>query len=67
MPKDSSSAPKLDLIPTLETVPVPFVAKADIPSLYGNFTVYGFLEKATGKEHLAIVAGDIDSRSRINV
>jgi GTP cyclohydrolase II len=46
---------------------VPFVAKADVPSLFGKFTVYGFLEKATGKEHIAIVAGEIDARKRIPV
>ncbi len=67
MSKDCSNAPKLDLIQKFETESVPFVAKADVPSIFGHFTVYGFLEKATGKEHLAIVAGDIDSRKRITV
>jgi len=67
MSKECSNAPKLDLIQKFETESVPFVAKADVPSMFGKFTVYGFLEKATGKEHLAVVAGDIDSRKRINV
>jgi GTP cyclohydrolase II len=67
MPKDSSSATELDLIQRFETVSVPFVAKAGLPSIFGNFTVYGFLEKSTGKEHLAIVSGDIDSRSCITL
>ena len=67
MSKECSNAPKLDLIQKFETESVPFIAKADLPSLYGKFTVYGFLEKSTGKEHLAVVAGDIDSRKRINV
>lgn len=67
MSKDCSNAPKLDLIQKFETESVPFVAKADVPSIFGHFTVYGFLEKATGKEHLAVVAGDIDSRKRITV
>ena len=67
MSKECSNAPKLDLIQKFEAESVPFVAKADVPSLFGHFTVYGFLEKATGKEHLAVVAGDIDSRKRINV
>ena len=67
MSKECSNAPKLDLVQKFETESVPFVAKADLPSVYGKFTVYGFLEKATGKEHLAIVSGDIDSRKRINV
>ncbi|MBL0313814.1 MAG: GTP cyclohydrolase II [Holophagaceae bacterium] len=67
MSKECSNAPKLDLIQKFETESVPFVAKADVPSIFGKFTVYGFLERATGKEHLAVVAGDIDSRKRINV
>ncbi|MBL0209407.1 MAG: GTP cyclohydrolase II [Holophagaceae bacterium] len=67
MSKECSNAPKLDLVQKFETEAVPFVAKADVPSIFGKFTVYGFLEKATGKEHLAVVAGDIDSRKRINV
>jgi 3,4-dihydroxy 2-butanone 4-phosphate synthase / GTP cyclohydrolase II len=74
-PKDSSSAPKLELGPDsplevvtrFQTEAVPFVAKATVPSLFGKFTVYGFLEKLTGKEHLAIVSGDIDARKRIPV
>ena len=67
MSKECSNAPKLELIQKFETESVPFIAKAEVPSIFGKFTVYGFLEKATGKEHLAVVAGDIDSRKRINV
>ena len=74
-PKDSSSAPQfqlgpaspLEVIARLETESVPFVAKANVPSIFGKFVVYGFLEKLTGKEHLAIVAGEIDARKRVNV
>ncbi|WP_306599704.1 GTP cyclohydrolase II [Geothrix sp. 21YS21S-2] len=74
-PKDSSSAPHLELGPEsplevvtrFETESVPFVAKANVPSIFGKYVVYGFLEKMTGKEHLAIVSGDIDARKRVNV
>jgi GTP cyclohydrolase II len=66
-PKDPSSAPRLECISKFETEAVPFVAKALVPSVFGAFTVYGFLEKATGKEHLAIVAGEIDARKRIPI
>jgi GTP cyclohydrolase II len=72
-PKDSSSAPHLDagspleVITKFETEAVPFVAKANVPTIFGKFTVYGFLEKLTGKEHLAIVAGDLDARRRTSV
>jgi GTP cyclohydrolase II len=66
-PKDESSAPRLECVTRLETDSVPFIAKADVPSVFGKFTVYGFLEKATGKEHIAIVAGEIDARKRIPI
>jgi len=74
-PKDSSSAPELrlspdsplELVTRFEAEAVPFVAKANVPSIFGKFTVYGFLEKLTGKEHLAVVAGEIDARKRIPV
>ena len=67
MAKEPTTASKLELFCKLEGEKVPFVAKASIPTAFGKFTVYGFLEKATGKEHLAIVSGDIDSRKRIPV
>lgn len=72
-PKDSSSAPilgpdsPLELVTKFETEAVPFVAKANVPSIFGKFIVYGFLEKQTGKEHLAILSGDVDARKRVNV
>lgn len=72
-PKDSSSASELgpdsplELVTRFEAEAVPFVAKANVPSIFGKFTVYGFLEKVTGKEHLAVVAGEIDARKRIPV
>jgi GTP cyclohydrolase II len=43
------------------------VAKANVPSIFGAFAVHGFLEKRTGKEHLAIVSGEIDARERTNL
>jgi len=45
MSKECSNAPKLDVIQKFETEPVSFIAKADLPSIFGKFTVYGFLEK----------------------
>lgn len=66
-PDNASSAKRLELVTRFDTDAVPFVAKAEVPSRFGKFTVYGFLEKATGKEHMAIVAGEIDARKRIPV
>ena len=57
----------LELVTRFETEAVPFIAKARVPSIFGKFTVYGFLEKLTGKEHLAIVSGELDARKRIAV
>lgn len=66
-PQDQGRAPKLELLGRFQTEMVPFVAKADVPTIFGKFTVYGFLEHATGKEHLAIVSGEIDARKHITV
>jgi GTP cyclohydrolase II len=62
-----SLAQPLGAVERLETESVPFVAKAKVPSIFGGFSVYGFLEKQTGKEHLAIVSGEIDARKRVNL
>jgi GTP cyclohydrolase II len=61
------AAPSLEMVAKLETESVQFIAKANVPSIFGKFTVYGFLEKQTGKDHLAIVSGEIDARKRITV
>ncbi|WP_243303646.1 GTP cyclohydrolase II [Geothrix oryzisoli] len=67
MPKDSRTTPRPRPAQALDLEVARFIAKAEVPSLFGAFTVYGFLENATGKEHLAIVAGDLDARTRITV
>ena len=38
---------------------VKFVASATLPTQWGQFTIHGFEEKGTGKEHLALVLGNI--------
>jgi GTP cyclohydrolase II len=63
----SGALPELEMVAKLETESVPFIAKTHIPSIFGSFSVYGFVEKQSGKEHLAIVSGDIDARKRINL
>ncbi len=42
-----------------DTAGVELVANIDFPTRYGNFTLYGFLERAGGFEHTAIVKGDV--------
>ncbi|SHJ61105.1 bifunctional 3,4-dihydroxy-2-butanone-4-phosphate synthase/GTP cyclohydrolase II [Parasporobacterium paucivorans] len=34
-------------------------AKATLPTKYGNFTMYGYVNKLNGEEHVALVMGDI--------
>ena len=38
-----------------------------MPTKYGNFKMYGFTEKVSGKEHLALVLGDIENVNSILV
>jgi len=41
------------------------VAKAKMPTRYGDFTIYGFVNKLNGEHHIALVMGDIDSDKSI--
>lgn len=38
-----------------------FVTKVEMPTKHGDFQAYGFTHKMTGKEHIALVMGDIKS------
>lgn len=38
---------------------VRFVAKSQLPTTWGNFTIYGFEDDVSGKEHIALVYGDV--------
>ncbi|MGB4247065.1 MAG: GTP cyclohydrolase II [Pseudohongiellaceae bacterium] len=40
---------------------VKFVAGATLPTAWGDFTIHGFEDPATGKEHIALAMGDLDS------
>jgi GTP cyclohydrolase II len=40
-------------------VSVVFVAASQLPTPFGVFTMHGFLDQATGKEHVALTMGDI--------
>lgn len=37
-----------------------FIEKAKLPTAWATFDMHGFLEKATGKEHVVLTLGDID-------
>lgn len=50
-----------DLITYIENVQshVVKVSSADMPTKYGHFKIYGYIDTITGKEHLALVMGDL--------
>lgn len=40
-------------------MPVAFVASSLLPTRFGAFTIHGFEDPDTGKEHIALVMGDV--------
>lgn len=44
-----------------------FVAKADFPTRFGHFTLYGFCDEGDGKELTAVVHGDVRDKERCPV
>lgn len=60
-------ASPLERLHSLHLEPVSRIAEARIPSLFGDFTVTGFLERSSGKEHLAIQSGEFHPGQRTPV
>nr|WP_284060459.1 GTP cyclohydrolase II [Pseudomonas sp. NW5] len=48
-------------LPICRSVPVSvvFVAASKLPTPFGVFTMHGFLDEETGKEHVALTLGDV--------
>ncbi len=44
---------------------VQLAARATLPTRYGTFTLYGFYDNREGKEHTAIVHGDVENRENV--
>lgn len=44
-----------------------FVTKVDMPTKHGNFQAYGFTHKMSGKEHMALVMGDVKTTKPVLV
>jgi GTP cyclohydrolase II len=44
---------------------VQLAAKANLPTRYGTFTLYGFYDNREGKEHTAVVHGDVEGREKV--
>tara|TARA_Y100001934_G_scaffold112324_1_gene137436 strand:+ start:599 stop:1210 length:612 start_codon:yes stop_codon:yes gene_type:complete len=47
------------------SVSVIFVDSCDLPTPFGVFKLHGFEDTETGKEHLAIVLGDVEAESSV--
>lgn len=46
---------------------VEMVTQADMPTRYGQFTIYGFVNKINGEHHVALVKGDVKSSESVLV
>jgi len=44
---------------------IEFAASAQLPTQWGQFTIHGFDDLATGKEHVALVHGELDKDSAV--
>ncbi len=44
---------------------VKFVAGADLPTQWGDFTIHGFADPSTGKEHVVLAMGDFDKNEAV--
>jgi len=48
-----------------ETNDLVMVARAHLPTTHGDFDIVGFYEPSTGKEHTAIIRGQVEGRSDV--
>ncbi|MBU3171511.1 bifunctional 3,4-dihydroxy-2-butanone-4-phosphate synthase/GTP cyclohydrolase II [Clostridium estertheticum] len=46
---------------------VEMVTQADMPTRYGQFTIYGFVNKINGEHHVALVKGDVKKSDSVLV
>ena len=51
--------PKQKQVNQIKTGEVELVSKAKLPTRFGIFTIYGFLDHRDGKEHTAMVRGEV--------
>ncbi len=71
----TEAAPHENVVPHANTVPhavtvphgstVTLIASARLPTRYGEFRLYGYLETATGAEHVALVMGELSGEDAI--
>ncbi|WP_298844415.1 bifunctional 3,4-dihydroxy-2-butanone-4-phosphate synthase/GTP cyclohydrolase II [Clostridium sp.] len=46
---------------------VEMITQAEMPTRYGQFTIYGFVNKINGEHHVALVKGDVKSSESVLV
>lgn len=56
---------KWDCAACTKSLCVRLVAVADFPSLFGHFKILGFVNNKDGKDHLAVVKGDVVGRENV--
>ena len=56
---------KWDCAACTKSLCVRLVAVADFPSLFGHFKILGFTNNKDGKDHLAVVKGDVAGRENV--
>ena len=44
-----------------------FVESAKLPTQWAEFTIYGFEDEQTGKEHVALILGDVANGEPVDV
>ena len=57
--RESEGKPQANGHPDPKRQAVQFVAMAKLPTRYGEFTIHGFADRETGREHTAVVRGEV--------
>ena len=57
--------PESEYLNSSESEETVLVARAHLPTVHGDFEIVGFYEPATGKEHTAIVRGDVSGKTDV--
>ena len=55
------------LVRYIEDMAVSLESEAELPTEYGKFKISGFMDRKTGKEHIALTMGDFDDVSPVLV
>ena len=64
---DSDKKSPIDALPPVSAALVEFQAEARVPTEHGSFTMKLFREEGTGREHIAMVMGDVKGSALVRV